>query len=433
MLDLRILREHLEQVESAYLKRGHRTELAPPAQREAARGRLQRKLEALKKQRNQPSETTARLKRAGESPGEVDRLRAETQQLGETMKTLEAAWQAVDAEVEAALLALPNLPHNSVPQGRDASANVEVRRAGSPRRVAFDPKPHWELGERLGILDFERAARMTGSRFAVYRGAGARLERALINFMLDRHTGEHGYTEILPPALVNRASLIGTGQLPKFEEDLFRLAAEDYFLIPTAEVPLTNLHRDEILAEADLPLAYTACTPCFRREAGSYGKDVRGLVRPGGGGPDRAAPVQKGRTDDVHPARGLLRRAGAPDAPRRVDPRRAGAAVPGRRALRRRPGVRLGQDVRPRGLAARRERVPGNLVVQQLRGVSGAPDRDSLSGGRRPEDGVRPHAQRLRSGRGADGRSEPGKRSRGRRVGHDPEGDPTAHGRDGLQ
>jgi seryl-tRNA synthetase len=279
MLDIRILREHLEQVEAAYLKRGHRTDLASLAQRDAERRRLQRELDALKQQRNQTSETIARLKRAGESPGEIDRLRAETQQLGDAMKALEAAWQAVDAEVEAALLALPNLPHDSVPQGRDASANVEVRRAGSPRRFAFTPKPHWELGERLGILDFERAARMTGSRFAVSRGAGARLERALINFMLDRHTGEHGYTEILPPALVNRASLIGTGQLPKFEEDLFRLAAEDYFLIPTAEVPLTNLHRDEILAEADLPLAYTACTPCFRREAGSYGKDVRGLIR----------------------------------------------------------------------------------------------------------------------------------------------------------
>ena len=279
MLDVRILREHLEQVESAYLKRGHRTDLASLAQRDAERRRLQRELDVLKQQRNQTSETIARLKRAGESPGEIDRLRAETQQLGDAMKALEAAWQAVDAEVEAALLALPNLPHDSVPQGRDASANVEVRRAGSPRRFAFTPKPHWELGERLGILDFERAARMTGSRFAVSRGAGARLERALINFMLDRHTGEHGYTEILPPALVNRASLIGTGQLPKFEEDLFRLAAEDYFLIPTAEVPLTNLHRDEILAEADLPLAYTASSLCFRREAGSYGKDVRGLIR----------------------------------------------------------------------------------------------------------------------------------------------------------
>jgi seryl-tRNA synthetase len=185
----------------------------------------------------------------------------------------------VDAEIEAALLTLPNLPHDSVPIGRDASSNAEVRRVGEPRRFGFVPKPHWDLGERLGILDFERGARITGSRFTLYRGAGARLERALINFMLDRHTTDHGYTEVLPPFLVNRASMTGTGQLPKFEDDLFRLEADDYFLIPTGEVPLTNVHRDEILAESDLPIAYAASTPCFRREAGSYGRDVRGLIR----------------------------------------------------------------------------------------------------------------------------------------------------------
>jgi seryl-tRNA synthetase len=192
---------------------------------------------------------------------------------------LEAEWQQAHDELDALLLALPNLPHESVPAGTDAFANIEVRRVGEPRPFSFDPRPHWEIGERLGILDFERGARIAGSRFTVYRGAGARLERALINFMLDRHTADHGYVEVWPPAVVNRASMTGTGQLPKFETDLFQLAGEDYFLIPTGEVPLTNLHRDEILAEATLPLAYAAYTPCFRREAGSYGKDVRGLIR----------------------------------------------------------------------------------------------------------------------------------------------------------
>jgi seryl-tRNA synthetase len=192
---------------------------------------------------------------------------------------LEDNLRETEEQFSAIALGIPNLPHVSVSLGKDVSDNVEIRRWGDPPSMAFSPRPHWELGERLGILDFERAARMTGARFAVYSGAGAHLERALINFMLDLHTKEHGYREILPPFLVNRASMTGTGQLPKFEEDLFRLKDEDYFLIPTAEVPLTNLHREETLSQQSLPLRYTAYTPCFRREAGSYGKDTRGLIR----------------------------------------------------------------------------------------------------------------------------------------------------------
>jgi seryl-tRNA synthetase len=279
MLDIRILREDLARVEAAYRKRGAALDLASLRQRDEQRRRLQQEIEGLKQRRNDVSDRIARLKRDKAPASEVDALREGLQQEGDALKRLETEWQAVNSEVEAALLTLPNLPHESVPEGRDGSANVEVRRIGVPRDFSFTPKAHWELGERLGILDFERGARITGSRFTVYRGAGARLERALINFMLDRHTREHGYTEILPPVIVNRASMTGTGQLPKFEDDLFRLAAEDYFLIPTAEVPLTNLHRDEILGESELPIAYTAYTPCFRREAGSYGKDVRGLIR----------------------------------------------------------------------------------------------------------------------------------------------------------
>ncbi|MEO5656898.1 MAG: serine--tRNA ligase [Nitrospiria bacterium] len=279
MLDIRILREDLSRVEDAYRKRGYHTDLGSLIRGDEERRRLQRDIEGLKQRKNTASETIARLKRGGTAGDEADRLRSEMQGVGDQLKDLEAQYQAASVDLDAALLALPNLPHESVPPGRDASANVEARRIGEPRRFAFEPQPHWEIGERLGILDFERGARLTGSRFVVSRGAGARLERALANFMLDRHTADHGYLEILPPFLVNRASMTGTGQLPKFEDDLFRLAAEDYFLIPTGEVPLTNLHREEILADTDLPKAYVAYTPCFRREAGSYGKDVRGLIR----------------------------------------------------------------------------------------------------------------------------------------------------------
>jgi seryl-tRNA synthetase len=279
MIDIRILREDFARVQAGYRKRGAALDLASLRERDDQRRRLQQEIDGLKQHRNDVSDRIAQLKRDKAPADEVDKLRAAMQQEGEALKRLESEWQVLNAEVENALLTLPNLPHESVPEGADASANVEVRRVGTPRSFAFSPKPHWEIGERLGILDFERGARITGSRFSVYRGAGARLERALINFMLDRHTADHGYTEVLPPVIVNRASMTGTGQLPKFEEDLFRLADDDYFLIPTAEVPLTNLHRDEILQDSALPIAYTAVTPCFRREAGSYGKDVRGLIR----------------------------------------------------------------------------------------------------------------------------------------------------------
>jgi seryl-tRNA synthetase len=199
--------------------------------------------------------------------------------VGERIADAEAALRTVDESLNGIVLRIPNLPHSSVPVGHGAEENVEVRRWGSLPALAAPAKSHWDIGEHLGILDFDRAAKIAGARFAVLTGAGARLERALINFMLDLHTSEHGYEEILPPFMVNRAAMTGTGQLPKFEDDLFRLPEEDYFLIPTAEVPLTNLHRDEILSESAFPIRYTAYTPCFRREAGSYGKDTRGLIR----------------------------------------------------------------------------------------------------------------------------------------------------------
>ena len=244
---------------------------------DALRRELLPRVEGLKADRNRISEQVARAKRAGE---DASALLAESRQRADDIKALDAQLASLDEERNPLLLTLPNTPHASVPEGRGAEDNVEVRRWGTPREFDFEPQAHWDLGPALGIVDFERAVRMTGARFALLMGAGARMSRALISFMLDLHTREHGYTEVEPPFLVNRSSLTGTGNLPKFEEDLFKIAGDwDLYLIPTAEVPLTNIHREETLEQADLPRRYTAYTPCFRSEAGSYGTDVRGLIR----------------------------------------------------------------------------------------------------------------------------------------------------------
>jgi seryl-tRNA synthetase len=233
-------------------------------------------IEEIKRQRNEASQRIAQIKReGGEAESEIYHVAALKARIGE----LEEQLSRTESELGALDLSLPNLPHESVPRGADAAANRVEREVGKPTLFSFGPKAHWDLGPALGILDFERGAKVAGARFTAYFGAGARLERALINFMLDLHTREHGYREVLPPFLVNADALIGTGQLPKFEQDLFRLREEEYYLVPTAEVPLTNLHRDEVLEESDLPVRYVAYTPCFRAEAGSYGKDVRGLIR----------------------------------------------------------------------------------------------------------------------------------------------------------
>jgi seryl-tRNA synthetase len=233
-------------------------------------------LEELNRRRNEASREIGAVKqRGGDAAAEI----AAVARIKERAAELEARLAALEPELTAIELALPNLPHPSVPFGTDESANRVERVVGEPTRFAFEPRSHWELGPALGILDFERGAKLAGARFTVSFGAGALLERALLGFMLDLHTRAHGYVEVLPPFIVNRDALVGTGQLPKFEQDLFKLAGHDYFLVPTAEVPLTNLHRDEILDEDQLPLRYTAYTPCFRSEAGSYGKDVRGLIR----------------------------------------------------------------------------------------------------------------------------------------------------------
>jgi seryl-tRNA synthetase len=279
MLDPAYVRDHMDEVRARLRNRGIDPDkaLEEIATLETARRRLIPELESLKRQQNTSGDEIAKAKRQGNDTTaiqEANRLR------GQQIKQLGFQVDSVEHQRSEALLKLPNLPHASVPIGASAADNMEVRRIGEPRRFDFDPKPHWDLGAALGILDFERATRIAGARFSVLSGAGARLSRALINFMLDLHTREHRYREVEPPFLVNSASLVGTGNLPKFEADLFKIAGDwDLYLVPTAEVPLTNLHRGEILDGRDLPIRYTAYTPCFRSEAGSYGQDVRGLIR----------------------------------------------------------------------------------------------------------------------------------------------------------
>ena len=276
MYDLKQLRENLDNIRTALGRRGNDVPWADLQQLSEERRAATTAVEQLRFELNKGSEEVARLRRAKE-PAEA--AMAAMKQLGDRIKDAEGALRKVEEALTDVALRIPNLPHASVPVGADASENVEVRRWGTVPTFSSPPKPHWEVGEHLGILDFDRAAKIAGARFSVMTGAGARLERALINYMLDLHTTQHGYREVLPPLMVNRASMTGTGQLPKFEDDLFRMKDEDYFLIPTAEVPVTNLHREEILGGDRLPLRYTAYTPCFRREAGSYGKDTRGLIR----------------------------------------------------------------------------------------------------------------------------------------------------------
>jgi seryl-tRNA synthetase len=279
MLDLNFVRENLPLVEEKLRQRG----MDPAVLKNFHEVDTQRRhaiteAETRKAQRNKTSEEIAKAKKAGQ---DASAAMAQSKELRERIQELEKTATDLDARLRDILVGIPNLPHASVPVGRSADDNVEVRRWGTPPNFDFTPKPHWDLGAELGILDLERAVKLTGARFAVYWDLGAKLERALANFMLDLHTREHGYTEVLPPYLVNSDSMYGTGQLPKFAEDSFRVphGEKDLWLIPTAEVPVTNLFRDEVLEQTRLPISLTAYTPCFRSEAGSYGKDVRGIIR----------------------------------------------------------------------------------------------------------------------------------------------------------
>ncbi len=279
VIDPAYLRDHRDDVEARLRLRGidPSADLDRLAEVDAERRRLIPAVETLKREQNAAGEQIARAKKEGRDPSEIF---TGNKQRAAGIRGLEGELAAVEEKRTALLLMLPNLPHESVPAGKSAADNVEVHRRGTPKAFAFTPKPHWDLGVELGILDFERATRMSGARFSVLLGAGARLARALIDFMLDLHVTEHGYREVEPPFLVGSKALVGTGNLPKFEQDLFKIAGDwDLFLVPTAEVPLTNLHREEILDGRTLPIRYTAYTPCFRSEAGSYGADVRGLIR----------------------------------------------------------------------------------------------------------------------------------------------------------
>src|SRR4051812_3180101 len=280
MLDLNFVRDNLPLVEEKLRLRG-----MDPAQVlkdfhqvDVERRQAITEAETMKARRNRASEDIAKLKKSGQ---DASAQIAETKELREQIQQREKAAEEFEVKLQHILSGIPNLPHESVPAGKSAEDNVEVRRWGAPPKFDFTPKPHWELGEQLGVLDFERATKLAGARFAVYWDLGARLERSLANFMLDLHTREHGYTEVLPPYLVNSESMYGTGQLPKFASDLFKVphGEKDLWLVPTAEVPVTNLYRDETLEGSHLPVSLTAYTPCFRSEAGSYGKDVRGIIR----------------------------------------------------------------------------------------------------------------------------------------------------------
>lgn len=275
MLDIRFVRDHLDKVREALSNRGLQAGLEEFLELNQKRLSLLKETEELRNRRNTVSQEIGRLKKSGIQRADlIEEMRA----VGDKIKALEEEIKIIEDSQSDFLLNIPNIPHHTVPVGKDETENVEIRRWGEPRDFDFEPLNHWDIAERLDIIDFERGAKIAGARFAVMKGLGAALERALINFMLDEHTSK-GYKEVFPPLLVNRSSMTGTGQLPKFEAELFRTTDPEFYLIPTAEVPVTNLHREEILSEKDLPLYYTAYTPCFRKEAGSHGKDVRGLIR----------------------------------------------------------------------------------------------------------------------------------------------------------
>jgi seryl-tRNA synthetase len=279
MLELRFVRENLELVRKKNLLRRVDPQLIDRfAETDSRRLATIAEVEALKNRRNTVSKTIANLKQVG-NKAEADPLIVEMREVSDRIKALDAVLAGIESELQDVVLSIPNLCDDSVPEGREEQDNVEIKRWGEIPTFSFQPRPHWEIGESLGILDFETASRLAGARFALLKGFGSKLSRALVHFFLDLHTQRHGYTEVLPPFMVNAKTMTGTGQLPKFKEDLFKIEGWDLWLIPTAEVPVTNMHAESTLDEADLPLKYTAYTPCFRSEAGSYGKDTRGLIR----------------------------------------------------------------------------------------------------------------------------------------------------------
>ena len=423
MIDPAFVRDHPDLVRAGLRNRGMDAEadLEALASIEARRRAVIVEVEELKRLQNRSGEEIARAKKEGRDPSDVF---AANRERGQMIKTLEAELDIVEYSRRARLLTLPNLPAAHVPVGGSAADNKEVRRVGAPRDFDFEPQAHWDLGPALGIIDFERATKTTGARFAFLMGDGARLSRALINFMLSLHSREHGYTEVEPPFLVNAQTLTGTGNLPKFEADLFKIAGDwDLYLIPTAEVPLTNLYRDEILDGRLLPLKYCAYTPCFRSEAGSYGADVRGLIR----------QHQFDKVELVkfaHPDRSS-RGTREPDARRGGGPRSPRPALPDDHAVHRGHGLRVGHHVRHRGVAAEPEDVPRDLVVQQYRGVPGPPREHQVPPGGEGQGRVRAHVERLGARRRPDADCDHRELPAEGRVDRDPRGAPAVDGRAG--
>ena len=383
---------------------------------DAERRRVLTAVEAMKAERNALSAEVGRKKKAKEdATAEMERAK----ELGVSVSAQEKRVEEIEGEFFAIEQALPNVPHESVPEGEDETGNAVLKTWGEPGTFSFTPKPHWELGD--GPRHPRLRAGGQGDRGALHGSLGRGLAPlpGPHRFMLDLHTREHGYREVLPPFIVNAASLFGTGQLPKFEADLFRLQGTDWYLAPTAEVPVTNLHRDEVLRDDQLTISYCAYTPCFRAEAGAAGKDTRGLIRQHQF--DKVELVKFTRAEDSAEAHEKLTRG------RRDRSRAARAAVPARRPLPGRHGVLLGEDLRPRGLAPGAERLPGDLLLLELRGVSGAEGRDPREAdgrGRQVAQRVRPHAQRVGPGGGADPRRDPRELPAGRRLGGDPGGPP---------
>ncbi len=276
MLDTKWVREHYDELAEMLASRNNAFPLDRYKELDEERRKVLLEVEKLKERRNAGSKEVGIRKKAGE---DTEALQNEIRELGEEIKKFDDKANEIESELDELALRIPNRPHASVPKGKDENDNIEMRRWGTPREFDFEPKPHWDLGEALGVMDFDRGVKIAESRFTVLKGAGARLERGLMNFMLDLHTTQHGFTEVAPPALVNSKTMTGTGQLPKFADDLYRCLNDDLWLIPTAEVPLTNLHSGETFKESDLPKYFCAFTPCFRREAGSYGRDMRGMLR----------------------------------------------------------------------------------------------------------------------------------------------------------
>lgn len=276
MLDIKRIRANKEEVLEALKGRSGQFPIDKVLELDEKRRAILVDVEAKKAEQNKVSKEIPQLKKAGQDTSEI---MARMKDLSQEVKTLDAEVKEIEAQIEEQLLFIPNTPNKEVPVGKDDTENVEIRKFGTPREFDFEPKAHWDLGTDLGILDFERATKITGARFSIFSGLGARLERSIINFMLNLHTTEHGYSELWVPSMVNRQAMVGTGQLPKFEEDMFHLPVKDFFLVPTAEVPVTNYRKDEIISADELPLYYTAYTPCFRQEAGSAGRDTRGLIR----------------------------------------------------------------------------------------------------------------------------------------------------------